>query len=95
MLKENDENLNGMILLIQEYSCLRKGFFSHESAKNELRTSLKLSTLDSIMRISVDGPHLSKFNAKKAVDNWMQNALGNAILSQGTNFMEARKRSSS
>ena len=42
MLKENDENLNGMILLIQEYSCSRKGFFSHESAKKWIKDITKV-----------------------------------------------------
>ena len=60
--------------------------------KNELRTSLKLSTLDSIMRISVDGPHLSKFNAKKAVDNWMQNAVGKRHLESGHKLHGGKKK---
>ena len=47
-----------------------RAFSSMNRIKTELRNCLKTSTLDCLMRISIEGPPLSVFNFERAADIW-------------------------
>ena len=47
-----------------------RAFSSMKRVKTELRNRLKTSTLDCLMRISIEGPPSSDFNFERAADIW-------------------------
>ena len=47
-----------------------RAFSAMKRIKTELRNRLKSSTLDHLMRISIEGPPLSDFNFERAADIW-------------------------
>lgn len=47
-----------------------RAFSPMKRIKTQLRNRLKTTTLDNLMRISIEGPSLENFDFEKAVDTW-------------------------
>jgi len=59
-----------------------RAFSSMNHIKTELRNRLRTSTLDCLMRTSIEGPPLSDFNFERAADLW--GGMRNRRLSVGS-----------
>ena len=49
---------------------VERGFSTMKRVKTDWRCSLGETVLDTIMRISIEGPELSKFDPQKAVESY-------------------------
>ena len=57
------------ILPVSTAECER-AFSAMKRIKTKLRNQMKTSTLDCLMRISIEGPEIGDFNFEKAADFW-------------------------
>ena len=83
MMKEADPDVKGMLLLLEimmtfsaSTAACERGFSSMNRQKSKLRTSMKHSTLDNVLRICVDGGILSNFDPQPHFNNWLENCSG-------------------
>ena len=90
LLKEKDEDMKGMLILLElmltfsaSTAACERGFSSMNMSKTKLRTGLNLKTLDSLMRISIDGPKIENFDAEKFVACWNKKAIKKRHLEHG------------
>lgn len=98
MLNENDDELRGMLVLLEimmtissSTAACERGFSCMNNQKTTLRTTLSHSTLDDIMRISIDGPPLEELKADSHVQSWISNAKGSRHI-QGHELPPPRKK---
>ena len=47
-----------------------RGFSTQNRIKSKLRTNLNNQTLNDLMRISEDGPHIKEFDFQSALKKW-------------------------
>ena len=59
----------GALIPVSTAECER-AFSSMNRIKTDLRNRLKTSTLDCLMRISIEGPQIGDFNFERAADIW-------------------------
>ena len=59
----------GALIPVSTAEC-EHAFSSMNRIKTELRNRLKTSTLDCLMRVSIEGPPLADFNLERAADIW-------------------------
>lgn len=83
LLAEHHADIKSVNILLQimlTISCstavVERGFSAMNSQKTSLRTLLSKGTLNSIMKIAVDGPSVEEFDAPKHVENWIANSSG-------------------
>ena len=83
MLKENDRDVSGMLLLLQimmtvssSTAACERGFSCMNRQKSKLRTHLSHQSLDDIMRINIDGDSMENFKPRRHILNWIGNADG-------------------
>ena len=98
-MKEGDEEINGMLILLQIMMTLsssnaacERGFPCINNQKTKLRTSLSNQSLDDIMRICIDGPDLKKCDTKSHVQNWVSSAKGTRYLDGHSNPPPRKKK---
>ena len=82
-LKENDEDMKGMLLLLEimmTFSASRaaceRGFSAMNRQKTKLRTSMSHKTLDNVMRICVDGGDVTTFDPNPHFISWRDECKG-------------------
>lgn len=83
MLLENDKDFEGINVLLDimmtissSTAACERGFSCMNRQKTSLRTTLSHSSLDDTMRIGIDGPEISKFNAPFHVSSWEKQSVG-------------------
>ena len=59
------------IIPVSTAECERS-FSAMKRIKTALRNRLKTTTLDCLMRVSIEGPFLSEFNFERAADIWQR-----------------------
>ena len=59
----------GALIPVSTAECER-AFSAMNRIKTDLRNRLKTSTLDCLMRISIEGPCIAQFNFERAADIW-------------------------
>ena len=60
----------GVLIPVSTAECER-AFSTMNRIKTDLRNHLKTSSLDCLMRISIEGPPIAQFNFERAVDIWV------------------------
>ena len=83
MLLESYDDFNGMHVLLQimmtfsaSTAACERGFSCMNKQKITLRTALSYSSLDDVMRISIDGKEISNFDPDFHVKSWMSKDAG-------------------
>ena len=59
----------GVLIPVSTAECER-AFSTMNRIKTDLRNHLKTSSLDCLMRISIEGPPIAQFNFERAADIW-------------------------
>ena len=96
MLKENDPDIDAMLILLTLMVTIRsstcqceRGFSCMNQQKTKDKVSMNSTTSNNIMLISVNGPDIANFNTKRAVDSWL--ACGKHRLESGHALPSAKK----
>ena len=62
------------MLLPMSTAVCERGFSAMRRIKSDSRCGLKTDTLNSLLKISIDGPSLAQFNPQPAVEHWLSSA---------------------
>ena len=83
LMKENDTDMKGMLLLLEimmtysaSTSACERRFSSMNRQKTSLRTLMTHQTLDDVMRICVDGGNLQAFDPTPHYTIWLEQTKG-------------------
>ena len=83
LLKENDDDIKGMLLMLElmmtfsgSTAACERGFSSMNWQKTNLRTTMAHETLVNVIRINVDGGACADFNPTEHVESWLRNTKG-------------------
>ncbi|XP_056267915.1 zinc finger protein 862-like isoform X2 [Pseudoliparis swirei] len=63
-----------MLALPVSSAVCERGFSSQKRMKSDVRGSLHVDTVEDLIRISMEGPNIDDFDAKEAVDMWLNQA---------------------
>ncbi|XP_008281423.1 uncharacterized protein LOC103358295 [Stegastes partitus] len=63
-----------MLALPVSSAVCERGFSSQRRIKSDVRGSLHVDTVEDLIRISMEGPSIDEFDAKEAVDMWLNQA---------------------
>lgn len=68
--------VNVMLTISPSTAECERGFSTMNRIKTQSRTSMSQSTLQNLIRISVDGPSMQDFSATKSIIHWMDSSKG-------------------
>ena len=81
MLTEHEQDYPNVLMLVElvlilpmSTACCERGFSAMKREKNDWRSSLSSTSLNSILRIVIDGPSVKDFCPNSALETWWESS---------------------